>query len=35
MASIWNPALDPFRKHPRYLAALGRLGLPYQPTESP
>jgi TolB-like protein/Tfp pilus assembly protein PilF len=34
-SAIWSPALDPLRKHPRYLAALSRMGLPYQLTASP
>jgi eukaryotic-like serine/threonine-protein kinase len=33
--AIWSPAMDPLRKHPRYLAALGRMGLPYRVTASP
>jgi eukaryotic-like serine/threonine-protein kinase len=32
---IWNPALDPIRKNPRYLAALRKLGLPYESETSP
>ena len=33
--SIWSPALDPLRKHPRYLAALRLMGLPYELKASP
>jgi serine/threonine protein kinase/Tfp pilus assembly protein PilF len=32
--AIWSPAMDPVRNHPRYVAALGRMGLPYRATAS-
>lgn len=31
--TLWNPPLDPIRRHPRFLAALRRLELPFRSTD--